>query len=106
MGCGEYIIVCSNGTIDVRWKTDSSFFQKKMVEYAFATMKGKKGRSAFLNFLIQISPVCDCPPFDDAAIVQDLGIMASNDPVAIDHASVDMVNRRKALDGSCLKSHR
>lgn len=106
VGCGECIIVCPNEAIEVRWDADSSLFQKKMVEYAFAALKGKEKRSAFMNFLIQISPACDCPPFNDAPIVQDLGIMASTDPVAIDQASVDMVNRQRGLEFSCLKSHK
>ena len=106
VGCGECIIICPNNAINIRWNTDSSLFQKKIVEYAFAVLQSKKGRSAFMNFLIQISPACDCPPFNDAPIVRDLGIMASLDPVAIDQASVDMVNQQKALDGSCVKVHR
>jgi len=104
-GCGECIVICPQQAIEVRWNSDSSLFQKKMVEYGLAAMKGKKKRSLFLNFLMQISPACDCPPFNDAPIVQDLGIMASKDPVAIDQASVDMVNRQAGLDFSCLKSH-
>jgi uncharacterized Fe-S center protein len=87
----------------VQWGMDTALFQKKMVEYAYAALKGKEKRSAFLNFLIQISPACDCTPFNDAPIVRDLGIMASRDPVAIDQASVDMVNRQAGLDGSCHK---
>ena len=104
IGCGECIIVCANEAIHVRWDTDSTLFQKKLVEYSFAALKGKKGRCAFLNFLIQISPACDCPPFNDTPLVQDLGIMASRDPVAIDQASVDMVNNQKVLAGSCIKN--
>jgi hypothetical protein len=106
VGCGECIIICPNEAIDVQWGRDTALFQKKMVEYAYAALKGKEKRSAFLNFLLQISPACDCTPFNDAPIVRDLGIMASRDPVAIDQASVDMVNRQAGLDGSCLKSHK
>jgi len=88
----------------VRWSSDTVLFQKKMVEYAFAALTGKKGRSVFLNFLINISPDCDCLPFNDAPIVRDIGIMASLDPVAIDQASVDMVNQLSPMDNSCLES--
>ena len=102
VGCGECIIICPNKAIDVRWSSDTALFQKKMVEYAFAVLTTKKGRSVFLNFLIHISPDCDCAPFNDAPIVRDIGIMASLDPVAIDQASVDIVNRQAPLDNSCL----
>ena len=106
VGCGECILICPNGAIKVQWNKDIPLFQKKMVEYTLAVLKGKKERTAFLNFLTQISPACDCFDHNDAPIVQDLGIMASRDPVAIDQASADMVNRHAALENSCLTSHR
>ena len=106
VGCGECILICDNKAIDVQWNADIPIFQKKMVEYTLAVLKGKKGRAAFLNFLIQISPACDCYGHSDAPIVQDLGIMASKDPVAIDQASADMVNRQVGLESSCLSSHK
>jgi len=106
IGCGECILICSNKAIDVRWNEDMVLFQKKMVEYALAALHGKKGKVAFLNFLTQISPACDCYGHSDAPIVHDLGIMASVDPVAIDQASVDMVNRQKALEGTSLAANK
>jgi uncharacterized protein len=106
VGCGECIIICPNDVINVQWGQDTARFQKKMVEYAYAVLKGKEEKSVFLNFLLQISPGCDCTPFNDAPIVRDLGIMASKDPVAIDQASLDMVNGQPGIDGSCLKSHK
>ena len=65
-------------------------------------LKGKEGKAAFLSFLTQISPACDCYGHSDAPIVADIGVLASTDPVAIDQASVDLVNRQQALAGSSL----
>lgn len=106
VGCGECILICDQQAIQVRWNADVLLFQKKLVEYAFAVLQAKKGRVGFLNFLTQISPACDCCGHSDAPIVQDLGITASLDPVAVDQASVDMVNQQKGLDASCLSSHK
>ncbi|MBW1918960.1 MAG: DUF362 domain-containing protein [Deltaproteobacteria bacterium] len=103
IGCGECILVCPNGAIQIQWSADIALFQKKMVEYTFAVLKGKKRRAALFNFLTQISPACDCYDYNDAPIVQDVGIMASTDPVAIDQASVDMVNAQNSLKGSRLR---
>jgi uncharacterized Fe-S center protein len=105
VGCGECILICPNKAIDIQWNADTALFQKKMVEYTYAVLKNKNGRAGFMNFLTQISPACDCYGHSDAPIVQDLGIMASRDPVAIDQASADMVNGHIALESSCLKSH-
>ncbi len=106
VGCGECILICPNGLIDIKWGVDMETFQKKMVEYSSAVLKGKQGKSLFLNFLTNISPACDCYGHNDAAIVHDIGILASRDPVAIDQASVDLVNRMPASDHSCIKNSR
>jgi uncharacterized Fe-S center protein len=63
-----------------------------MVEHAYGAAHKKKGKSLYLNFLTQISPACDCYGYSDAPIVNDIGILSSEDPVAIDQASVDLVN--------------
>ncbi|MBU2498350.1 MAG: DUF362 domain-containing protein [Proteobacteria bacterium] len=102
VGCGKCILICPDEAIQIRWNADIPLFQKKMAEYALAVVIGKRERVAFFNFLTHVSPSCDCHAHNDAPIVQDLGIMASTDPVAVDQASVDMVNGQKALDTSCL----
>ena len=56
-----------------------------------------------MNFITDVSPACDCYPYNDAPIVKDIGILASTDPIAIDQASVDLVNREPGLSGTCLK---
>ncbi|MBA3035231.1 MAG: 4Fe-4S ferredoxin, partial [Desulfobacterium sp.] len=76
----------------------------KMVEYAMGVLKNKAGKALFVNFITDISPACDCYPYNDAPIVRDIGIVASNDPVAIDQASADMVNNEQALPGTCMNS--
>ena len=103
VGCGECILICPNGAIDVSWNTDIPLLQKKMTEYAYAVLKGKEAGSFFLNFLTDISPACDCYGHNDAPIVHDVGIVASKDPVAIDQASVDLVNQQTGATASCLK---
>ncbi len=75
-----------------------------MTEYALGAVAGKQGRVGYMNFLIQITPECDCVPWSDAPIVPDIGILASTDPVAIDQASFDLVSQQIGLKGSRLKS--
>lgn len=92
IGCGECILSCPTGAIQIQWNETIPIFQKKIVEYAYGAIQGKKGKTLFLNFLTQISPACDCYGFSDIPIVKDIGILASEDPVAIDQASVDLIN--------------
>jgi len=60
---------------------------------------------AYLNFLLDITPHCDCHPYSDIPVVPDLGIMASKDVVAIDRASVDLYREAENLSGALL-NHR
>jgi uncharacterized Fe-S center protein len=91
-GCGECISICPSGAIQIQWNESIPIFQKKMVEYAYGAVQRKKGKALYLNFLTQISPVCDCRGRSDTSIVNDIGMLSSEDPVAIDQASVDLVN--------------
>jgi uncharacterized Fe-S center protein len=102
VGCAECILICPNEAINIKWSKDVPTFQKKMVEYALAALQSKDGKALFLSFLTNISPACDCYGHSDAPIVNDIGILASTDPVAIDQASVDLVNRQASAEGSCL----
>ncbi len=102
VGCGMCIHTCPNGAIEIHWATTLPSFMERMVEYTVGALKGKENRSLFFNFLTQISPACDCYPHADAPIVSDIGVLASLDPVAIDQASVDLLNAQAGLASSCL----
>jgi len=105
IGCGECILICPQGAIQIQWSQSVPDFQECMVEYASGVLKTKTKQPLFINFVNQVSPGCDCLPYNDSPIVRDIGIAASRDPVAIDQACVDMVNKEPALNGSCLKTN-
>jgi hypothetical protein len=92
VGCSRCITACPQKAINVQWNESSSLVMKKMAEYACGAIAGKKGKTVFLNFITQVSPACDCYGHADAPIVNDIGICASTDPVAIDQACADLVN--------------
>lgn len=100
IGCAECLLFCPTGAIDALWSAKSELLQEQMVEYVFGVLKDKRGKAAFLNFLLDISPDCDCAPWHDASIVPDIGILGSTDIVAIDQASADLVNRSEGLKDS------
>lgn len=105
IGCGECILVCLAGAIQIQWNETIPIFQKKIVEYAYGAIQRKKEKIICLNFLTQISPACDCYGFSDTPIVKDIGILASEDPVAIDQASVDLVNNEEGNQSSKLPTN-
>jgi len=105
IGCFECMHVCPEHAIDIDWETEIPVFMERMVEYACGAVKVKKGKVGYMNFLIRITPDCDCFPFSDTPIVPDIGILASKDPVAIDAASYDLVNQQTGFPDSLLTTH-
>jgi uncharacterized Fe-S center protein len=103
-GCGRCITTCPEKVINVQWNEASDLVMKKMSEYALGALGGKKAKSLFLNFITQVSPACDCYGHSDAPIVNDIGICASIDPVALDQASVDLVNQARGNHDTALRS--
>ena len=105
IGCGECILSCPSGAIEIQWNEGIPIFQKKIAEHAYGAVQNKKGKVLYLNFLTQISPACDCYGYSDAPIVNDIGILSSEDPVAIDQASVDLVNGEAGNKASKLQKN-
>ena len=92
VGCGRCVTACQQKAISVQWNENASLIMKKMAEYATGAVSGKGKKVLFLNFITQVSPSCDCYGHADAPIVNDIGICASCDPVALDQACADLVN--------------
>jgi uncharacterized Fe-S center protein len=67
---------------------------------ASAITEAYKGRIAFLNFIQDVVPLCDCAPSSGKPVVQDVGITFSLDPVAIDKASLDLIDQAPIIPGS------
>ncbi len=102
IGCGECVAFCPVQAIPINWETDEATIQEKTAEYAWGVVKPKNGKSGFINYIMNVTPDCDCAPWNDVPIVPNLGILGSTDPVAIDQASLDLVNRAPVMANSVL----
>jgi uncharacterized Fe-S center protein len=67
---------------------------------ASSVLSGYKGKIAFVNFVQDVTPDCDCAAPSGQPIVQDIGIALSFDPVAIDKASLDLIDCSPVIPGS------
>ena len=100
-GCGQCVAVCQFEAAQPVWNSSTDIMNYKIAEYTFAVLKDKP--HFHINFIMDVSPNCDCWGCNDAAIVPNIGIAASFDPVALDKASADLVtasvaNMNSALD--------
>jgi len=102
IGCGECTVTCTTEAVEIDWVSTADSIQEKIVEYAEGALLSKKGKCGFMTFLTQVTPDCDCWGYSDAPVVRDIGILASLDPIALEQASVDLVNKESVLNGCCL----
>ncbi|MCM8804665.1 MAG: DUF362 domain-containing protein [Candidatus Omnitrophica bacterium] len=98
-GCAWCIHVCPFGAISIPWSSVSSEeFQERLCEYAYGIIKFYKNKFFAINFLINITGDCDCLSNPGNKLLEDIGILISDDPVAIDKCSIDLIKRINGKD--------
>jgi hypothetical protein len=91
-GCEQCVFNCPNDAW-IPSKENIPEFQRRLAEASSIVLSTfKPSKICFLNFLLSVTSHCDCFDYSDIPIVQDMGILASFDPVAIDQASLEMIN--------------
>ena len=95
VGCGQCIALCQYDSASMGANDTSERLNYKIAEYTKAVLKDKP--NFHVSFIMNVSPECDCWNHNDAAVVPDLGIAASFDPVALDKACADLVIHAPAL---------
>jgi len=103
-GCSRCITACPTKAVNIQWNEATDLLMKKMAEHAIGVVLNKREKMVYLNFITQVSPACDCYGHCDAPIVNDIGICASIDPVALDQACADLVNNALGNQGTALKT--
>ena len=100
VGCGRCIATCPFDAIDPLYDEAPDVLNCKIVEYAMAAVKDKP--SFHISIICDVSPFCDCHGENDMPVVPNVGILASFDPVALDRACIDLVQRQPMVPGSLL----
>ncbi len=96
IGCGECIACCKFNAITINWRADTNVFAERMAEYATGILSLIKNK-VFMNFAFDITEECDCISGSDPKITDDIGIFASDDVLALDKASFDMLTKSKDI---------
>ncbi|MBN1782390.1 DUF362 domain-containing protein [bacterium] len=91
IGCGECVTVCRFYAIRHDWQTEAPDLQKRMAEHALGVVLNKTHKTVYINFLTSVTKDCDCIGKNQTPVIEDIGILASDDPVAIDAASLDLI---------------
>ncbi|MFZ2193062.1 MAG: DUF362 domain-containing protein [Candidatus Moraniibacteriota bacterium] len=96
IGCAMCIAVCPINAMDIPWEGKSaSEVQVGISEYSKAILE-KFPKPIFINVLQNITKLCDCMDVRQEPIMEDVGIVYSDDIVAVEKASLDLVNEKSA----------
>lgn len=99
-GCGRCISVCPAGAIRPMDDKALQILVCKIAEYTLAVVQNRP--HFHISLIMDVSPFCDCYSSNDTPIVPDVGMLASFDPVALDQACADLVNKQAPLPNSLL----
>ena len=100
VGWCRCIGACPVDAVDSMCDEANDILNRKIAEYTLAVLKDRP--NFHVSLVVDVSPNCDCHSENDAPIVPNVGMFASFDPVALDMACVDAVNRQPVLAGSFL----
>ncbi|MEE9474086.1 MAG: DUF362 domain-containing protein [Candidatus Hydrothermarchaeaceae archaeon] len=100
--CNACLDVCDRRAIEVKM-IDPMTLSERIAENAKGAVDALGENIGYINLLVDIIPHCDCHPHSDIPIVPDIGVLASKDPVAIDTASVDLINEAPGINGSAFE---
>lgn len=97
IGCGECLCACKFDAIFINWSEDHDIFAKRMIDMADFILSKFKNRF-FINFCFDITKECDCISTKNEKIfVENIGILASIDPLAVDKTTVELINKSDDL---------
>ena len=89
-------LIHSGGVTDSNidtWKkhAEQDHFCEAMADAASAVHRHFEGKIVYINVMKNLSVDCDCCAVAEDPCMQDIGILASTDPVAIDQACMDLI---------------
>lgn len=84
-----------NGTFEEMFQVDQLAFLESMADAAKSIVDYFKGNIVYINVMCNMSVDCDCCAVAEDPCMEDIGILISLDPVAIDQACIDLVYQSK-----------
>jgi uncharacterized Fe-S center protein len=90
MNCNNCLYTCPEGVFSLPPQAKERF-QVYLAHAAAGVLSRFHFKVAFINFVQDITPLCDCVTPSGLPVAPDIGILASPDVVAIDKASLDLI---------------
>lgn len=91
MHCNACLFTCSKGAWS--WSEEGKArFQLYLAHAAAAVLSWFSGRLGVVSFVQDVTPLCDCATPAGVPLIPDVGVLASLDPVAVDAASLHLID--------------
>lgn len=79
------------GDTEAFWTSDHDSFLESMADAASSVVEYFKGNAVYINVMKNMSVDCDCCAVAEDPCMKDIGILISEDPIAVDQACLDLV---------------
>ena len=79
------------GNTENFWNSDHDSFLEAMADAAASVVEFFDKKIVYVNVMKNMSVDCDCCAVAEDPCIDDIGILVSDDPIAIDQACVDLV---------------
>ena len=102
--CGRCTRICPEHALTL--KSSEKHFHRGMADATKAVLDTfKPGKVHYLNFIMEVTPHCDCHQHSDVPIITDQGIIIGDDPLAIDLAALDIIENAALCPDSAADGH-
>ena len=96
--CGRCLRVAPTGSLLIDPKNFHTFQEACAISTDIVLSTFAPGKVVHLNLATHMTPVCDCFGFTSMPILPDAGVFGSDDIVALDTATLDVIAKTKLIE--------
>ncbi|MCD6290728.1 MAG: DUF362 domain-containing protein [Anaerolineae bacterium] len=96
--CGRCLRVAPPGSLKIDPVNFASFQEAQAIATSLVLGTFEPGKMIFINLATHMTPVCDCFGFTGLPILPDVGVFGSDDIVALEQATLDVIGRHRLIE--------
>jgi uncharacterized Fe-S center protein len=96
--CGRCLKVAPPGSLKIDKANFYSFMEACAISVSETLSTFEPGKAVHLNLATQMTPLCDCFGFTTLPVLPDAGIFGSDDIVAVEQATLDVIGRTPLIE--------
>ncbi|NOZ30237.1 MAG: DUF362 domain-containing protein [Chloroflexi bacterium] len=96
--CGRCLRVAPPGSLKIDPVNFASFQEANAIAVDLVLSTFEPGKAVFINIATHMTPVCDCFGFTGLPILPDVGVFGSDDIVAVEQATLDVIGRHRLIE--------